>query len=125
MIHYTETSTATQTFTAGTSASVSASAIIASAEATFKVDYSYSTASSKAWGYDTTIPAGRTGIMAVMHRSDRITTWKSVDQPNCTTTSTSFYSYVPRAAMSTLDYCIIRDLYPYGYNNWRGTCTGE
>ena len=83
------------------------------------------TASSKAWGYDTTIPAGKTGLMVVRHRDDRVSTIKYVDQPNCTTTSTTFCSYVPRAATTNLDYCIIRDLYPYGYSNWRSSCVGE
>jgi hypothetical protein len=124
-INYTETSTANQTFSVGTSVGVEAGVIIAKAETTFSVDYSYSTSSSKAWSYSTTIPAGKTGIMAVMHRNDRVSTVKYTDQPNCTTTSTTFYSYIPRAGTSNLDYCIIRDLYPYGYNTWRATCTGE
>ncbi|GAB3053356.1 hypothetical protein GCM10027053_12220 [Intrasporangium mesophilum] len=124
-IHYTETSTASQTFSAGAAVSVEAGVIIAKAETTFSVNYSYTTSSSKAWGYDTAIPAGKTGLMAVLHSDDRVSTIKYVDQPNCTTTSTTFYSYLPRAATTNLDYCIFRDLYPYGYSSWRSSCVGE
>ena len=59
------------------------------------------------------------------HRNDRVSTTKYTEQPNCTTISTTFYSYVPRNATGSLDYCIIRDLSPYGYTAWRAQCTGE
>lgn len=124
-ISYTETATATQTFGVTASVSISANAIIAKASATFGTSYAYSTASSRAWGYSTSIPAGKTGLMAVLHRDDRVSTVKYTEQPNCTRISSTFYSYIPRAAKASTDYCIIRDLYPYGYANWRSSCTGE
>jgi hypothetical protein len=98
---------------------------MAKAEATFGVDYSCGPSSSKSWGYSTTIPAGMTGLLAVLHRQHRVTTTKYTEQPSCTTASTNFYSYISAAATTSTDFCIIRHLYPYGYTTWRSSCVGE
>jgi hypothetical protein len=124
-INYTELATAAQTFGVNTSASVSASAIIASAEVTFGVDYSYTASATKSWSYSTTIPAGKTGVLAVLHREHRDSFTKETLNPNCTYTTVNFYAYIPVAATQSTDFCIIRDLSPYGYMTWRSACTGE
>lgn len=124
-IDYTVTDTASQTFGVNASFSVSASALIASSEAKFGIDYSYTTSATKSWKYSTSIPSGQTGLMAVLHRQDRVTFTKQTLNANCSLTEQSAYATIPVAATSNLDYCVIRDLYPYGYSTWRSGCFGE
>lgn len=121
----TETDSTAQAFGVKADVKVSASAIITSAEATFGVSYTKTLTVSKAWSYSTAIPAHKTGLMAVLHLEDRVSTIKYTDKPNCKTNQETFYSYVPRDRKKNVDFCIIRDLEPYGYNNWRSRCAGE
>ena len=124
-ITWTDSGTVTQAFGANASVSISASAIIAEAKSTFGISYTYSTASTRSWSYSTTIPAGSTGVLAILHRSDRITTDKKTLQSNCTWRTDHFYSYVSSPAVTNVDYCVFRDLYPYSYANWRAACASE
>ena len=124
-IHYTVTKSAAQTFGASASVGFDVSAFIASAHVQFGVSYAYTATSTQAWGYDTTIPSGRTGLMAVLHRDDRVSYTETIHHENCTTTSDTGYTYLPLSSTSNSSYCIIRDLAPYGYSSWRSSCAGE
>lgn len=101
------------------------SAFIAKASATFDGTYQCTPTSTHAWGYDTTIPAGTTGVIAVLHAGDRVGCTEIVHHENCTTIKTTGYTYLPHKDSSSLSYCIIRDLAPCGCTNWRSSCVGE
>ena len=124
-IGYTVTDTASQTFGVDSSVTVSASAIIATAEATAGVNYSYTTSVSRAWSYTTTIPAGRTGQMAVFHAADAWGVDKIVDLPTCNSeTTTNITAVIPLASTANTTFCVLRDFYPYR-TAWQSTCSGE
>lgn len=124
-INWTQSGTVTQTFGANASFSVSASAIVASANATFGASYTYATSSQESWSYTIAIPAGKTGVLAILHRNDRLTTNKWVLLSNCTWKAYPFYSYIPRAATDGSDFCVMRDLLPLNYTSWRAQCVSE
>ena len=125
VIHYTATRSAAQNFGASASVGFDIGAFIAKSEVTFSVNYSRTTTTTEAWGYDTTIPSGWTGRMAVLHRNDRISYTETIHHEDCSTTRRTGYSYVPLADTSNLSYCIIRDLTPFSFSNWRPACVGE
>lgn len=126
-ITYNKTATSTQTFGTNAEYSVSSSVIIAKSEAKFGVNYSYTTSLSGSFSYSSVIPAGKEGLIALLHRQDRITFWKEIVQPNCTTaTYPSRYSYVPLASLADADYCWVRDLGPtYSYSSWKPSCVSD
>jgi hypothetical protein len=125
VINYTVTKSAAQTFGASATVGLDIGAFIAKSEVSFGVNYSRTTTATDAWGYSTSIPSGRTGRMAVLHRSDRISYVEAIHYENCSTAKRTGYSYVPLASASSSTYCIIRDLAPYSFSSWRSACVGE
>lgn len=125
VIHYSASKAAAQTFGASASISFDIGVFIAKSETTFGVNYSRTATTTEAWGYDTTIPSGRTGRMAVLHRNDRISYLETIHNEDCSTTKRTGYGYVPLASTSSATYCIIRDLAPYSFTSWRSSCVGE
>lgn len=124
-IDYTVSQSSSHSFGISASFSVSSSAIIAKAEATAGVDYNYTTEKTTSWGYHTSIPAGKTGIMQVLHQADRWSVTKYVDNADCTTTTyTNAVATIPKATTVNTSYCIIRDFTPYR-TGWQSTCAGE
>lgn len=124
-ISYSVAQSASHSFTASASFQFSASAIIAQATATVGVAYQYTNTKSATWTYSTTIPAGKTGIMRVLHRSDKWYFNEYVNKATCTTTTyQGGLVYIPLTDSSPLTYCIIRDFTPYR-TGWQSACTGE
>jgi hypothetical protein len=124
-IHYTVTKAAAQTFGVSASVGFDVGAFIAKAEAQFGVNYAYTATSTEAWGYDATVPSGQTGLMAVLHRDDRVSYAETTHHGDCTTSSKTGYSYIPLSTTVNTSYCVIRDLSPYAYSAWRSACAGE
>ena len=124
-IDYTVTKAAAQTFGASATVGFDVGLFIAQAHTTFGVNYSYTTTATQAWGYHTTIPSGRTGLMAVLHSADRVSYTETIHYENCSTARRTAYAYIPLSSTSNLTFCLIRDLTPYGYSTWRSSCKGE
>lgn len=122
-IAYNQTSTVSTTYTYSGSATISISSVVAEASATYGYSYSPSTSYSAGWTYSAPSPSGTQARMLILRAADKLTFTKVVDNPNCTTTSTTgLIGYVPRGANSNAAYCIIMDVWP-AKTTWKSTCS--
>lgn len=120
---YSSTFTATTSFSYSGSVSVSANSVVSSAEATYGFDYGTSVSRSNSWSYSLPVPVGKQGRVLLLKNADKLTFTKYVDNPNCTTTtSTGLVAYVPTATTDNSSYCWTIDIAP-AKTSWKPTCS--
>lgn len=96
---------------------------MAKAEATFGVDYTFTSSKTTSWGYNLSVPSGKTSRGLVLHRADKSGVKKITD--NATTCAVSRTddgtAWYPINSTSNSTYCIARDDSP-AFSGWRETC---
>jgi hypothetical protein len=103
-----ESRTLTATATASASFSVSAGVLV-SAKAEVGISLAASIAHTRTWALTLEVPAGTTARAHFFKRGYKIPTKKYVEKANCTTATTTGYTYAPVASNSLANYCLARD----------------
>ena len=105
------------------SVSISTSVLGSQVSASYGQSYSVTTSTSTTWSYSAAVPSGKTGRLLILHRMDKINFNTRVDNPNCTTTTTTgLVAYLPWKDTSNSAYCSIMDISP-AKTDWKTTCT--
>jgi len=122
-ISYTESEESSHAVGVNASVSMSASAIVAKAEATFGVDYTFTSSKTTSWGYNLSVPAGKTSRGLVLHRADKSGVKKvTYNATTCTVSRTDDgTAWYPINSTANSSYCIARDDSP-AFSGWRATC---
>ncbi|NYG08237.1 hypothetical protein BJ986_002724 [Phycicoccus badiiscoriae] len=120
---YTESEESSHAVGVNATVTMSASAIVAKAEATFGVDYTYTSSKTTAWGYDSTVPSGKTSRGLILHRADKSGVKKLTYNPTtCVVSRTDDgTAWYPINSTANSTYCIARDDAP-AFSGWRATC---
>ena len=115
---------ADDTMTWNASGGVSFSLLIATASTDFGVSYASSTSHSTSWTYSKSVPAGKTGMIRILHKEDRLATTVIEMTPTCSPTTVTGYAYVPVSDTSNSSYCIWGDLQPFESSTfWQAGCS--
>jgi hypothetical protein len=122
-ITYTESEESSHAVGVNASVSMSASAIVAKAEATFGVDYTFTSSKTTSWGYNLSVPSGKTSRGLVLHRADKSGVKKvTYSATTCAVSRTDDgTAWYPINSTANSSYCIARDDSP-AFSGWRATC---
>lgn len=122
-ISYTESEESSHAVGVSASVSMSASAIVAKAEATFGVDYTFTSSKTTSWGYNLSVPSGKTSRGLVLHRADKSGVKKvTYNATTCAVSRTDDgTAWYPINSTANSTYCIARDDSP-AFSGWRATC---